>query len=451
MIYNSIAISKRFIFHSLIQSNLVIKILAYICAKQTDVIEGPGNNMNFNILALNHARFRGDLQVLVNSGDIRIFLCPWNWQSRFCFLFYKPHSRIETKDQTADDIKRKKALRSFLGKFLHYYYQRLEIGMVIGAAVHYRQDVDWGAVSQSIGIPYLVLHKEGLHACRGSERYNIKFHSELTPFEGAQVFVHNNLVRSVWLQSGYIQSDQISVIGRIDTVSFLQRLGETGDRNSINKESKLITLFSFWSGLGNKVSQNMDHWGSQSLNFKEIFDKTHVRFCKLALKMPHWRFVIKPKWGGEWYEKIDDSLSTAGITTKAIPNLTIDAKIDPVQLIIDSDVVVGFNSTVILEAAIANKPVVVPYFSDSLSKEHSDWIRFYEDDIFCNARSEDELEDLILKCVETPEIDEAVRARRRELFSKYISPIEGSALVRCREKLVEIYETGRPSYRTEFQ
>ena len=82
--------------------------------------------------------------------------------------------------------KNKKIFRNFLEDFLFKYYCFLKINSVIGAAIHYRQDIDWGEVSSRIGVPYIVLHKENLYAAEGyikqfkiANKYREKFIKDL--------------------------------------------------------------------------------------------------------------------------------------------------------------------------------------------------------------------------------------------------------------------------------
>lgn len=62
----------------------------------------------------------------------------------------------------ADMKKRQNEYRAFLRRFLPSLYARLKINGVVGAAIYYIQDYDWGVVSDEIGVPYIVLHRENL-------------------------------------------------------------------------------------------------------------------------------------------------------------------------------------------------------------------------------------------------------------------------------------------------
>jgi hypothetical protein len=62
-------------------------------------------------------------------------------------------------------------------------------------------------------------------------------------------------------------------------------------------------------------------------------------------------------------EDILDILSGSG--QELPPNLTVVSGGDPFPLITSSDVVIGFNTTALLEALAAGKPVIVPQFAEA--------------------------------------------------------------------------------------
>jgi len=63
-----------------------------------------------------------------------------------------------------------------------------------------------------------------------------------------------------------------------------------------------------------------------------------------------------------WRKLVDKAFDEAGIDVRQLPNLIMDPNLDAQKLILESSVVCGINSTTILEAALAGKPVIVPYF-----------------------------------------------------------------------------------------
>src|SRR3546814_19491811 len=58
-----------------------------------------------------------------------------------------------------------------------------------------------------------------------------------------------------------------------------------------------------------------------------------------------------------------------------IPNLRIDSTPSAQDLIFQADAVAAFNSTTMLEASVAGKPVIVPLFEEAATADYQDWIQ----------------------------------------------------------------------------
>ena len=54
-------------------------------------------------------------------------------------------------------------------------------------------------------------------------------------------------------------------------------------------------------------------------------------------------------------------------------NLTVDEKLNAHDVINSSKVFLGFNSTVLLEAAIKNKFVIIPIFEEAIKEEYKEF------------------------------------------------------------------------------
>ena len=111
-------------------------------------------------------------------------------------------------------------------------------------------------------------------------------------------------------------------------------------------------------------------------------------------------------------------------------NITIDSTLDPQLLMINADVVVGINSTTILEAALAGKPVVVPYFKELKNSNADQAVRFKDAfhtlDVASNASEFAQL--VKQRAKERVTIPNTTMRERRRYFEKYISDPNMNAL-----------------------
>ena len=263
---------------------------------------------------------------------------------------------------------------------------RFRIGAVIGAAAHYHTDWDIGTVSKRSAFPMSCCTERTvswqLLPC--SERYRsgcVRPH----PFTGRMIIMHNDLARQsfidFWLRrAGARREHWVLAYGRMD--SLVRREAAIG-------KDALLFSFSYASGLIGRRNYATDG----PLGFVDLFRQTHIAFAELAMANPGRRFVVKTKYGQSDRNAILQVLSGAGIDPAVIPNYRITVTDDPHDLIRQSAVVIAFQSTTMLEAALAARPVVVPLFAEALRPDHQPYLRFRDAyHLFLTAGSADNVE-----------------------------------------------------------
>ena len=384
------------------------------------------------ILALNPQRFLGDLEVLVESKEFRILKVPFDWQCKILALYWNdkvvfPKYYDPEGDVTIIKIQTK--LRRFLNSFLSELYKSLKIDCVIGAAANYRHDYDWGLVSSEIGVPYIVLHKENTVAGTNQRAGRIENIKKRKKFRGDHVVVHNATMKDIFIQSGYAKPDQISVLGCLRMDDYINKIKGL---KRIKKQRKKVTLFSFphIAGIaGSPYAKGVNDFSkNRDVGFVNLFEHVHVAFVQLALSNNDVDFIIKPKWGGRWRNEIEYVCKKNNIELRHIDNLSILDEVNVHDLIFESDVVCGYGSTVLLEAAIAAKPVLVPYFDEVLNPEYSDFILFKDYfHIFDIAHSIEEFRQLIINRLDNQQISHECMKERYAVFEKYVSSMKCNA------------------------
>jgi hypothetical protein len=394
------------------------------------------------ILAINPDKFLGDLTVISNSKRFRVLKLPFKWQKLLLAIFWTSSvtelMKLSNYYSPGDNeylIEVQEQLRTFLRKFLVSLYSILNVDCVIGAAVHYRQDFDWGLVSDEIRVPYIVLHKENIYTPEAYELLEAKY-KKIGRFKGSHIVVHNDLMKEFFIKSGCCNPDNISALGCLRMDEFVKRV-KLSSRNIRMKRAvyyrKKVTLFSFTYGYmqkGLSGFEGMSHFPKQrDKGFVKLFENVHTSIAKLAIKNKDVDFVIRPKWGGNWIDEIEYVFSKNNIESKRIDNLFIDSDVNVHDLILESDVICAFTSTTALESAIAAKPVIIPYFDEALKVEYNKLIEFKDDfHLMDIANSPDEFERLIIERINSPEVTQKCIKERYELFEKYVSSMNGGTL-----------------------
>lgn len=408
--------------------------------EEVDPGHGRGNGNLPTLFALTPERFRGDLKALAGTGEFRVLQVPFAWQARLVNLFYplamsrKLLLQPQAQEKTA---RMQKRYRRFLRAFLPALYRRLGVDCVVGATIHYVHDRDWGAVSEDIGAPYVVLQRENLFTNKGHFRRFSKLAGDLGKFEGSHVIVHNEVARDALTRSGFVVPEKISTLGCLRMDAFVRAVKSHKNSPDPNRRKRVLFV-SFAPGSG--LSGLCSLWPKdRSFGLVKLFEHTHQAFGELVRDHPEIDFVIKPKFGAHWITEIERVLRAHGIAPEAHGNLSMLPDADVQALVLDSDVVCGYGSGVLLEAAIAAKPIIIPYYDEALRSEFSDYIQFKDHfRLFDIAHSPAEFKSLVLERLRDPAIGEACLREREALFEYYVSSLTADAVEKYTDLLKRI-------------
>ena len=427
----------------------------YLCSRVITEVKSGANPVGKPTLLALTQRFRGDLEILASSGEFRVLKLPEAQAWRILGLFW-PKQLLENfdpdqyyhpgDDESVNSIHRE--LRSFLKKFLTELYKRLKVDCVLGAAIWYEQEYDWGLVSDEIGVPYIVLHLENLVTAPGHVERLSCYARRLGEFKGSYIIVHNEIAKAALVRSGYVGLDKISSLGCLRMDGFVKRVKRATkiNRHPSKNHRKKVVLFSFHRGAG--LWGTTDKWPQdRGVGMSRLFENVHVAFAQLAMDNSTVDFVIKPKWGGRWLEEIDYVLRKNNIPVRKLGNLSIVVDVNVHDLILKSDVVCGFGSTTQLEAAITGKPVITPYFDEVLRPEYAAFIQFKNEfNLFDVAHNPEELKRLIISRLDKPIIEKECMRERYSAFEKYVSSINGNALEKYTRVIKRIIRERQDSY-----
>lgn len=303
------------------------------------------------LLALNYKRFPGDLEALEEAG-VEIIRFPYAWQHRIPRLIRRtPADRLAYMKGDLVYARQINRTNAVMRPVLNGLCQTLHIDGMITATINYYQDIDY---TRNSPVPVIALHKECAFA--ESERLIEWYMGTLQGYSWPHhMIVHGEAARQAFVDHGIVHPDKIAALGCLRMDRFL---------NDIMPQ---ITLFSFPPNVLIR-NEDMRQFSDDPSNPK-LFESVHKLFIETAVQHPTIRFVIKPKWGAQWYDAIRVVGLKHGLDVENIPNLSIEPGADPHELIRKSITVVAFQSTTILESYAAGVRVIVPHYCEAQDLE----------------------------------------------------------------------------------
>ena len=402
--------------------------LVVLCARKTQLIHpSAARNEPIIILALSPARFLGDLRALACSGTFTIYSMPEYWQYAALAL-HAYDSKLQ---------------RRFLTRFLHVYRRYIPFDVVVGTSVWYKQDIPWGAAAQRSGVPYVILHKECFKPEPVQTQAAVEKALKFGPFMGERLLVHNEPIARAFISKGYVSKDEVDVCGAMRMDDFVGRAKSSGVSCAAQRKRPLVTYFSFALGLG-LDDRGVDPFPKDPrLGWYDLFCGSHLAFAQLALRRPDVDFIIKTKWLGQWTKLIEQVLQDGDVELDKLHNLNIQSSGDAHSLIFESLVVCSFASTTILEASLARKPVIIPHFGEVDKEGFRGRVKLFDSySLFDVAETPNDFAQRIEERLNNPDVNPKLELAKRNLFERWVSPLNESALKRYIEILSNVGERG---------
>ena len=375
------------------------------------------------ILALSHFGFRGDLEALADSGEAEVYLFPPWWQTRLVSAFYGPRYRNRDVMNPAPGgsfEKAKQKLSEFYGRVLQGYFRLLPCDCVVSFHIRAPADIDFGRAAMALDVPFCTIFREGLIASSDRvERHMRLFFERLGRFQGDHFLVHSASARDFCIAEGYSLRDQTWAMGCMRMDGFLQEIESGTFREA--RGGGIATLF--------PPAQYVASPEEQDAYLRELY-------CSLIgffARNPNYRLIIKPKPKQLDHERaiVEKALTGSGLHLEQLENVGFNAELDAHEALRISDVILGLNSTTLLEAGVAGRPVIAPLFTVLEQEPAREAIRFSDAyQYFDVAKDGQALEQLLSLRMKDPVVDDELMPGRRAMFEKYVTALDGNAVRR---------------------
>lgn len=348
--------------------------------------------------------------------------------------------------QQTSFINGKAAYRKFLREFWERLVRNIRIDAVLTANFAYYAERELAAVLEELGVPFIVLHKENMKTPGLVKFFRDLYVNRRGPFLGRKILVYQGIERDLQIDAGITDPDRIIVTGmpRLDRLhewrkEAAQRPKEKCDYN------KQVLFFSFDSKTGlpvlpRKPRSGLKHGfetlghGLDGLQLNQLARQSFKAVLRLAMENPDIKVIIKGK------ERLRKSAFLSDVIEESFQwpaNIDIVVGGDPLDLIMKSDVICGFNTTALFEAIAAGKAVVVPGFAEAIHDDIRPYVVDLEDSVDY-ADSPEALVELLKKFASQPlNPTSLLPDNRARILEKWVGNADGHSCKRVREAVLK--------------
>ena len=245
--------------------------------------------------------------------------------------------------------------REFYAAFLARFIHMSRTQAILTANYNYSWQQELAAAARDMGIPFVVLFKEGIsplfsEGVSPQTAYDMlvaKYTNNC--FIGDRLIVYNERIRQGFANvpiSGITPSIVEAVgIPRFDRYFKLEATGSN------------IVFFSFnFEDKARHLSLDPDVFEKYQAKTREF----HIEVLRFAADHPKQRVIVKTKNNLKYLRYVQDIAKELGLS--GLPNLTMTNKGDVFELIKGAHAVIGYNSTTLLEAFAARRVVMAADF-----------------------------------------------------------------------------------------
>jgi hypothetical protein len=424
------------------------RLAAGAIASRAEVLCDPGGSAP-TVLVLNSNRWQQDLEALTATGRLRLLTADVALLGRLHSLFPKGTIRQATEyfletDPVVWAWRRRRV--AFLRRVVRRLKTRHGIQAVMTPAIHYRNDLPWAEACEAEDLPFVAIHKEFtvIDERQLQERIAL-WRQRRFRFLGRRLCVTNGNAAELFREAGVVAPERMVVTGlmRIDNIA----RADSPYRLPPDPGCPATTLFSFGHLTGPFATTDVrSHYFSRLGNegFVEMFRDVHVGFAVAALAYPGVRFRIKLKNHEPWWiQEIEAVLrQDLALWIADIPNLEVVTRSAP-ELIQESLVVIGLNSTVVLESRMLGRQTIIPVFAEAVTK-YPDHVYFHRYlDQFAIAASKQDLRAKIDTALTGVRLQHDDPVRLAEMFHFYLGGDDGRAAHRVADVVTACVEESR--------
>ena len=283
------------------------------------------------------------------NRNITFYLLPRIFLKEIFNHFFKQKNKRNIKDyytkfKTLEEIKKKKDYINFLILTFKHINSSLRIDGCISFNIFYYAEKYFEEVCKNLNLKFIILHKESVFTPM-EETTALKIYRENNDKSLAhKVSVYSENQKKILIKSGIVSKEKIFINGnpRCD-YSFRLR--------KIKPKNKIIIYYLIESYRNKNVFIN-----NKKNNWNKLYNQTLSYVLEFAKQNPSYKVILKGKTGIHKKSHFD---------SQKLPNNCsfIEGGLGQ-RLLKDASVVIAFNSTIVFEAILGNRNLVIPNFNN---------------------------------------------------------------------------------------
>lgn len=370
------------------------------------------------LVILNHF-YDQDIEAFLRADeDCEIWLLdPWmTWGVRD---FFRPELDDIHRDYNSREMQKcvRAARRHLVSKAVSHVLARAKPDAVLVPSDVFFWFRPFVVEFQDRGVPVVVQDKEGVLARGPLMERHLSLIMKNYPPMADRYYFWGDVQRDAWVQAG-LDPSRIRVLGqpRSDFFFHPERFGTKADLG-LPESKKLVTCFTFdadaYVAYGDKGCDLGKPW-------KRMRQEMHEVLKQVAAGRPDVHVAVKCHPQSQELDAIRAELGDS-------ENLTIlYGAATAAQLIVHSDVIVGFQTTALVEAMLTTKPIVYCGWAERHA-QFAPWLLPIAQSGACNLPSSPEaLCALLTNLLDGSRPPAAMLDGRREFVSRYIESADGN-------------------------
>ena len=278
-----------------------------------------------------------------NNNNIGFYVLPRILIKIIFFNFLKDgnHNDYLTIDLNEKDKINKKEYKLFIKKTFLNLNKLWSFNAIIGFNPFYYAEHDLPEPIKEIGKKFLIIHKESVYNEIGDiDSFKI-YRDKNKKHLASKVAVYSENEKKKLTGSNFLNSDQIEVTGCARSSNCFEI------RNKKPLENKIVYYMIY-----DKFFRPYEK-GHHLMEWSKLASFTTEYLIQYAIKNPSVDIVFKGKSGMHSLKDLPENLPS---------NCSFLSQCDAHKLLKDAKVVICFNSTILYEAIIANREIVIPNF-----------------------------------------------------------------------------------------